>query len=94
MPFGLTNSPAAFKDLMSMIFKPFLDKFVLVFVDDILNYSKSREDHEQHLHLALQLLKSHRLSAKFKKVRLLAQANHILGPCHFAARGFSGSFPD
>ena len=49
MPFVLTNAPAAFMDLMNRVFKDYLDKFVIVFIDDILVYSRSEEDHEQHL---------------------------------------------
>lgn len=61
------NAPAALMDLMNRVFKPYLDQFVTVFVDDILIYSKSKEEHERHLNLALQLLRSHQLYAKFSK---------------------------
>ncbi|GJX59934.1 putative reverse transcriptase domain-containing protein [Tanacetum coccineum] len=57
MPFGLTNAPAVFTDLMNRVCKPYLDKFVIVFIDDILIYSKSRKEHEEHLKLILRLLK-------------------------------------
>ena len=67
MPFGLTNALAAFMDLMNRVFKPFLDCFVIIFIDDILVYSKSHEKHEHHLRITLQTLKDHQLYAKFSK---------------------------
>ena len=57
MSFGLTNSPAAFMDLMNRVFKQYLDMFVIVFIDDILVYSKSNEEHANHLRIILQTLK-------------------------------------
>ena len=58
MPFGLTNAPAAFMDLMNRVFKQYLDKFVIVFIDDILVYFKSKEEHEEYLRTVLEILKS------------------------------------
>ena len=65
MPFGLTNAPAAFMDLMNRVFQPYLDQFVVVFVDDILIYSRPEVEHEDHLRIVLQLLRDHQLYAKF-----------------------------
>ena len=67
LPFVLTNAPAAFMDLMNRVFKPYLDRFVIIFIDDILIYSKSRAEHEQHLRIILQMLREHQLYAKLSK---------------------------
>ena len=67
MPFGLTNAPAAFMDLMHRVFQPYLDKFFVVLVKDILIYSKSEEEHEGHLRIVIQALRDHQLYAKFTK---------------------------
>ncbi|XP_075499334.1 uncharacterized protein LOC142537724 [Primulina tabacum] len=66
MPFGLKNAPAAFMDLMNRVFKPFLDQFIVVFIDDILVYSPDETSHEKHLHIALQTLRENKLYAKFR----------------------------
>ncbi|KAL5567449.1 hypothetical protein UlMin_024084 [Ulmus minor] len=76
MPFGLTNAPAAFMDLMNRIFREYLDKFVIVFIDDILIYSKSQKEHEQHLRVVLQTLKQHQLYAKFSKCEFCTYQCH------------------
>jgi hypothetical protein len=67
MPFGLTNAPAIFMDYMNRIFRPFLDKFVVVFIDDILIYSKTTEEHGEHLRLVLGILREKQLYAKLDK---------------------------
>ncbi|GJZ34859.1 putative reverse transcriptase domain-containing protein [Tanacetum coccineum] len=67
MPFGLTNAHAVFMDLMNRMCKPYLDKFVIVFIDDILIYSRNKEEHTNHLRIILKLLKKEKLYAKFSK---------------------------
>ena len=79
MPFGLTNAPAAFMDLMNRAFSPYLDKFVIVFIDDILVYSGSPEEHAKHLRTALQILRERQLYAKFSKCQFLLDKVAFLG---------------
>jgi hypothetical protein len=67
MSFGLTNAPAYFLYLMNKVFMEYLDKFVLVFIDDILVFSRTEEEHEVHLRLVLEKLRAHQLYAKFIK---------------------------
>jgi hypothetical protein len=67
MSFGLTNAPAFFMNLMNSVFMDYLDKFVVVFIDDILIYSQSEEEHADHLRMVLQRLREHQLYAKLSK---------------------------
>ena len=67
MPFGLTNAPAAFIDLMNCVFRPYVDKIVVVFIDDILMYSKDREDHDTHLRVGVETLRKEQLYEKLSK---------------------------
>ena len=67
MPFGLTNAPTAFIDLMNRVFRPYLDQFVVFFIDDILVHSRDEQEHEQHLKIVLQTLREKKLYAKLRK---------------------------
>jgi hypothetical protein len=79
MPFGLTNAPAFFMNLMNKVFMEELDKFVVVFIDDILIYSKSREDHEHHLRIVLERFRAHQLYAKLSKCEFWLEKIAFLG---------------
>ena len=79
MPFGLTNTPAVFMNLMNRILQPYLDQFVIVFIDDILIYSGSKEDHEEHLRVVLQILRENKLYAKFSKCQFWLDSVAFLG---------------
>jgi hypothetical protein len=79
VPFGLTNAPATFMCLMDNAINKLLDRFVLVFIDDILIYSKSREEHEEHIKLVLQVLRQYQLYAKFGKCDFFQKQVHYLG---------------
>jgi len=70
-PFGITNAPTTFMCLMNNILNKYLDKFVLVFVYDILVYSKNKEEHEEHLGMVVQVRREHQLYAKFSKCDFL-----------------------
>ncbi|CAA0839620.1 Uncharacterized mitochondrial protein AtMg00860, partial [Striga hermonthica] len=79
MPFGLSNAPAVFMDLMNRIFHPYLDQFIIVFIDDILIYSKSQKEHEEHLRVVLETLRREKLYAKFSKCEFWLQRVSFLG---------------
>jgi len=79
MPFGLTNAPAIFMDYMNRIFRPYLDKFVVVFIDDILIYSKSEKEHEEHLRIVLGILREKKLFAKLSKCEFWLSEVKFLG---------------
>ena len=79
MPFGLTNASAAFMDLMNRVFHPYLDQLVVVFIDDILVYSKDAQEHEQHLRIVLQILREKQLFAKLSKCDFWLKELSFLG---------------
>ena len=79
MPFGVTNAPAIFMDYMNRIFHEYLDKFIVVFIDDILIYSKNKEEHKEHLRIVLQILKERQLYAKLSKCEFWLEQVQFLG---------------
>jgi hypothetical protein len=79
VPFGLSKSPAIFMCLMNGVLRDYLDKFVIVFLDDILVYSNSEEDHEQHLRMVLQVFREHQLYAKLRKCSFYQRQIHYFG---------------
>jgi hypothetical protein len=83
--FGLTNAPAYFMYLMNKVFMEYLDKFVMVFIDDILIYSRSEEEHEEHLHPVLLKLREHRLYAKLSMCEFWMKQVAFLG--HIISKG-------
>jgi hypothetical protein len=85
MSFGLTNAPAYFMFLMNKVFMEYLDKFVVVFINDILVYSRGEEEHEEQLHLAFQKLRGHRLYAKLRKCEFWMKQVAFLG--HVVLKG-------
>jgi hypothetical protein len=91
MSFGLTNAPAYFMNLMNKVFIKYLDKFVMVFIDDILVYSKTEEEHEEHLRLVLGTLREHQLYAKFSKCQFWLKEVRFLG--HVLSAGGSSVDP-
>jgi hypothetical protein len=79
VPFGLTNAPAVFMDYMNRIFHSYLDKFVVVFIDDILVYSKTLEEHKEHLKIVMEILKEKQLYAKLEKCEFWLDEVQFLG---------------
>ena len=79
MPFRLTNAPTAFMDLMNRVFRPYVDQFVVVFIDDILGYSKDTQEHEQHMRILMETLRDKKLYAKLSKCDFWLKEVSFLG---------------
>lgn len=79
MSFGLTNAPTSFMDLMNRVFKKFLDKFVIVFIDDILIYSRTDEEHAEHLQMVLETLRNEKFYTKLSKCKFWLSKVKFLG---------------
>ena len=79
MPFGLTNAPSAFMGLMNRVFRPYLDQFFVVYIDDILMYSKDAQEHEHHLRMVLRTLRGNKLFAKLSKCEFWLKELSFLG---------------
>ena len=94
MSFVLTNAPAAFMDLMNLVFKKYLDKCVIVFIDDILIYSKTKEEHAEHLRIVLEILRKEKLYAKWSKCECWLEASAIFGECDRQRRNNGGPCKD
>ena len=91
MPFGLMNAPDYFVDLMSRVFREFLNKFVVVFMDDILIFSKNEGEHALHLREVMDTLRAHQLKAKFSKMSFLERRNKVSRTCGVQRRDSSRS---
>ena len=87
MTFGLTNAPTTFMDLMNRVFRPYVDQFVVVFIDDNLVYSKDAQEHDQHLKIVLSMLREKKLYAKLSKCDFLAKGSFLLRP-YCVSRGY------
>jgi len=94
MPFRLTNAPVAFIDIMNRVFRSYLQKIMVVLLDDILIYSEDKEEHANHLRIVLQTLRGHQSYAKLKKCEFLANWSNIFGACSFQRRPSSWSSAD
>ena len=98
MPFGLTNAPTAFMDLINHVFRPYVDQFVVVFINDILMYSNDREDHDTHLQVVLETLRKEYYSYVFKcqteQMRISVERSVISFTHCIERRNSSGSKED